>query len=295
MGSGGKLSRRTQVVSAIAVALLFGGGWLAVWKWPHLRLMYRLRSLSPSLRESLAVSAEVMTLPGMPPVEWRVVDLGVLSVAVPEGAIEIQQQGRTGVLIQGADFELDIPDLLSGRLLADEAQSDGRLRLLQPDGRWKRVGFMTYSVAAHGASTGAFRWSMSPEQVYFLEQLLFLKAVHSQGSQGDTFVFSTADVHGVVAYPSGAGGDVRVGSLASVWVSAVDDRDCAVFYFKANESARTLGNVLASIRFPAMAFRGGPKAVEQRIKALLDEHVVADPGKKTPGTSTSSAVEPIQP
>lgn len=45
------------------------------------------------------------------------------------------------------------------------------------------------------------------------------------------------------------GGWLVEGALSSVWVSAEDDRDCVIFYFRAKKPWSALADVLASISF----------------------------------------------
>lgn len=261
-----KLSRRAQVISAIAVALVFGGGWLVVWKWPHLKLRYVIARTSPELRAAMAKRAPRLDVPKDPPSHWIPIDLGIASISVPPPIEKIEAQGRTGVLIKARGVHIQIGDLFKGREIGEDPRA-GLLFRLYSNGHWRAVGFMEFSRTAHSASSADFRWDNSWEELLALQQLLIVKM--SRG-QVDTRLFSTPHTQGMVSVflnQKSADGDV---DFLPVLAAPNDERDYVLLWchFPANTGGHAIPELLASIRFPNERYGGSDEDLARHIASI---------------------------
>ena len=199
--------------------------------------------------------------------QWERIDLGVCSLCVPPGDIEVEAVGPTGVRIRMPSWQIDIPDLLLGRRLSADAQAGGQLRLLSRNGEWRPVSFRSFRRRAHFATSADFRWSMSGDQVWELEQLLYFKAIHAQGMQGETqFV---GHQHAEIVITSSSKGDA-----ASIWASPRNDRDSVVFQVHIRDRDAFAWGIFAaySIRFPDRPFPAEGAALERHIQSLVESY-----------------------
>jgi len=264
-----KLSRRTQVISAIVVALVFGCGWLAVWKWPHLKLRYSIARATPAMKTAMASRAKWLSLPDSSPSDWIPLDLRIATLSIPPPIKRIESRESTGLCIYADDLEICIPGYSLGRSISEDMKAAGDLRILGKDEHWRDVEFVEFSQAAGLASSADFRWSLSLEQVFALQQLLFFKAM---GGSGTNHLYKGPDTKGVIKWVWAASNPHIEGhSSAAVYAASNDDRDSIVVWcvMKTQSADRLLPGLVASIRFPEKRYRGSAEELARHFATIV--------------------------
>lgn len=268
-----KLSRRAQVTWAIAVAVMFGGGWLLIWKWPHLKLQYVIAFASPDLKSAMAKRAPRLDLPEETPSHWIPIDLGLVSLSLPTPIEKIEAQGHCGVSIKTQGLHILIGDLFKGREIRDGTGPSLGLRLYA-NGKWRDAGFMEFSHAAQSASSADFHWNNSLDEVFALRHLLIVKLLNGQV---DTRLFSSRNAQGMVSIfrnHKSADGDV---DFLTVLAATNDERDYVNLWciFPPNAGEHEIPNLLASIRFPDEKYGGSADNLAQHIASIVSKWVAS--------------------
>lgn len=263
-----KISRRAQVISAIAVAIVFGGGWLVVWKWPHLNLRFAIARASPELRAAMAKTASTLTMPNGVPAGWIPIDLALVEISVPPPVERIEAKDHTGIFIKLKNLEIYTGDLLAGRELVDDARARTSLRLFS-NGNWRSADFVEYARAAHLASSTDFRWGFSLDEVYAMQQFLLFKGLNRVG---DTRLFRGPHATGMVtlnhitSQPTG-----EEFGIVRILATTHDERDYVNLSckFPSQAGAREIPTMLASFRFPNERYRGTSEDLARHIATLV--------------------------
>lgn len=266
-----KLSRRAQVISAIVVALVFGCGWLAVWKWQHIKLRYMLARAAPALQKAMATRAKWLAVPESVPADWNQIDLGIVALSVPSPIRKIETKNSKSVSIDTAEIRIYIHDFFVGRRTLEEFRTHSQLRLLDPTGVWRDAGYIEYCHAAGFASSDDFRWTLSLDQVLSLQQLLLFKAMNA--GIYETYHFDGPNSKGLMTWaPPGS----NVGSgFGHVWIVAIDNaaHDAIVMWCTPYVSGgdKMAAAIVESLRFPAKRYHGSAEDLTRHAEALALE------------------------
>jgi len=282
------LSRRAQSIAVAAVLLVFGGGWLAIWKSPHIQFRYRMARLDPAVRAAINTPVTDVPLPGDAPANWTRVDLGICRVAVPGRIRAVAPSETMGVRIETDQCELWVPDLLIGQRLAEQGAREGWPRELLGEIAWTGVAHLAYFMSAYQATEADFSWWMSVAEMWALEQRLAVKALDPAARIGRTQTFRNNRVLGLVVDPefdakpaTSAPTPDRPGGYGCIQAASILADGVVVLYVRAPGGGKILPEVAASIRFAEHAGAWDAAAVRRRIDSLLDE---ADGPTRRPGT-----------
>ncbi len=270
-----KISRRAQLISAIAVALFFGGGWLMVWKWPHLKLRYMMFRAAPELKAAMAKRAQWLTLPDSVPAAWIQLDLGIVSLDLPGSIEKFETKDSKAVIIDTSLLSVVVPEYFSGREISEDLRN-AHAQLLGPKDRWRDAGYVEFCHAAGFASSDDFRWDLSLDEVHSLQHLLFFKAMNA-GEFTKTFHFDGPYSKGIMTWvPPGALSNFQFG-YAPTYAAAMDDQDSVVFWFmpKSAGGEHLVAAVISSVRFPEKRYCGSAEDLTRHLESLATKMVAA--------------------